>query len=122
MENDIHADLFLWVEIQNEKTFICKNFGIKKGGHIDISRANIGGFIGGFFSIFVPNNNYNKNSLKLYNFKLDQKYAFQSTLEMLEIILNMEKKHPNKFKIIRSKNDIQKFSITDNKKICCYSY
>ena len=26
----------------------------------------------------------------------------------------MEKKHPNKFKIIRSKNDIQKFSITDN--------
>ena len=33
---------------------------------------------------------------------------------MLEIILNMEK-HPNKFKIIRSKNDIQKFSITDKK-------
>ena len=117
MENDIHADLFfVGGNSKNEKTLqVCKNFGIKKGGHIDISRANIGGFIGGFFSIFVPNNNYNGNSLKLYNFKLDQKYAFQSTLEMLEIILNMEKKHPNKFKIIRSKNDIQKFSITDNK-------
>ena len=95
---------------------LYRNLGIGEKGHIDFDRAISGGLVGGLFAIFVPSHNLispenstqsTSNLVHHTNNVIDQKYAYKVTTEMLDIVTNMAKSNPLKFKIIKSKHDLK---------------
>ncbi len=117
---DGHNDLLLALWRSNDldgKDFI---FGRQKG-HIDLPRCKKGGLKGGFFAIFVPATNVapeafwerhpdlvkNKKgatekmpSNNLLNTEqISQTYAYEATIEMINIAHNIADQNPDKLEI-----------------------
>ncbi len=116
MEKDLDGKLFFnGGNSKREKTInVAKNIGIKKCGHLDLNRAKAGGFHGGFFAVFVPNQNLIDESKNTFfntnlSFKLDQKFALKTTLEMINILLTMSKSYPDIIRLIKSKKELDQY-------------
>ena len=115
MENDRNGKLFFYGgESANQNTLrMANNLKIGKLGHIDLPRAKLGGYIGGFFAVFVPDKNtYNLNEkdspfIKKPNILSKQRYALKSTIEMINIVWSMNELKPDIIKVILSKKDLE---------------
>lgn len=79
-------------------------------GHIDYPRALEGGFGGGFFAVFIPNEQPDRNrSLpngETYELPLpdplDYEYALRHTMAMSSLLLRLEAESAGKLRVVRS--------------------
>ncbi len=84
-------------------------------GHIDYPRALEGGFGGGFFAVFIPNERRDPNrsmpsgesfELPLPE-PLEYEYALRHTMAMSGLLLRMEADSAGKLRIVRSAADLE---------------
>lgn len=88
-------------------------------GHIDLPRANDGGFAGGFFAIFVPPDpvaNSSDNTLDtkreadnvdLTGAQVDLSYAQRLTGEMMTLLFNLERESNGQLKVVREVSELR---------------
>ena len=115
MEKDHDAKLFLEGGPSTVNTKMNIAMGIGNEGHIDLKRAQKGGFSGGFFAMFVPDPNMGKSGRSdgfIDSKEIDQEYALKVTTEMIEIIGKILLQSNDKVKLILNKKDINEESFT----------
>ena len=100
---DGHNDLLLrlWLEKDNNGTSFFNSSRVKDGkGHLDLKSANSGGFVGGFFAIFLPARKV------LSTDKADTNKAKVAANDMIRIAKTMAQENPSKFSIVLDHHDI----------------
>ena len=85
-------------------------------GHIDYPRAKKGGFAGGFFAVYSPNEGFNleahlKKTDEGYDFPLspprDRQPALEDVITMSSILFKTERESEGKFKVVRTINELE---------------
>ena len=115
MEEDYDAKLFLEKRPSEVYTKMNIAMGIGNEGHIDLKRAQKGGFSGGFFAMFVPDPNMGKSARSdgfIDSKAINQEYALKVTTEMIEIINKILLQSNDKVKLILNKKDINEENFT----------
>jgi membrane dipeptidase len=86
-------------------------------GHIDLPRARLGGFAGGFFAIFTPdpaqgrrmqeNLIFTENGYEVRPFPaIDPAYAQQLTISIAALLFRLERESEEQIKIVRTVDEI----------------
>lgn len=113
---DGHNDTVLHLIPQDADT--RRNFFERStAGHIDLPRAKEGGFAGGFFAMFVPNEAQSMEKLKAMAEKdinkiplppaLDLDYAQQYAFKMMRTLFDVEKQSEGQVKITRTVDELE---------------
>lgn len=85
-------------------------------GHIDFPRSLEGGFAGGFFAIYSPNDGYDmesqlRRSEDGYRFPLspprDRQDALKDTLEMAALLYRWERESAGRFRVVRTVAELE---------------
>ena len=87
-------------------------------GHIDLPRARIGGFGGGFFAIFVPSPNPSDNpeanmtvTTDGYTVRMpppvDHEYAQRVAISIMAILFRLEEESQKQVKVVRNVEELQ---------------
>lgn len=113
---DGHNDTVLHL-ISDERGKGRSFFERSEVGHIDLPRAKEGGFAGGFFAMFVPNDAQNMEKLKALAEKdpaliplppaLELDYAQQYAFKMMRKLFDVEKESEGQVKITRTVDEIE---------------
>lgn len=107
---DGHNDTLLSLS-EDERSFFIES----EQGHIDFPRAKRGGFGGGFFAMFTPNEGYEinpENHLTMNGYdmplppKINQKDALQHTNALAAKLFQLEMKSDGKLKVVRSADEL----------------
>ena len=108
---DGHNDTLLRLHQDSKRQFFKRN----KNGHIDMPRAQEGGFAGGFFAIFVPNKPKKSDKKKRKKGKLPNKlpkpvklnYAQQTVMAMISELYALEAEPEGGLKVIKNIKDLR---------------
>ena len=120
---DGHNDVLLKFYFEKNKDSAKEFFNGNDFCHIDFPKILKSNFCGGFFAIFVPNEEPDDDFFKrmineTYDFplpnKIDQTYAKNATNEMISILNNIILQSNNKIKLCTSGKEINE-CILDNK-------
>ena len=120
---DGHNDVLLKLFYSKNKIKINDFIEGNENYHIDIPKINKANFIGGFFAIFSPNEKpteefFSRMKADTYNFKLPEpllySHALSTTISMISILNDIQKKLINKILICKNSKDI-KDSINNNR-------
>ena len=113
---DGHNDTVLHL-FERDKTEGRNFFKRSETGHIDLPRAKEGGFAGGFFAMFVPNESQSMEKLKAMAEKdinkiplppaLELGYAQQYAFKMMRTLFDVEKQSEGQVKITRTVDEIE---------------
>lgn len=87
-------------------------------GHIDLPRAKIGGFAGGFFAVFIPTpasglpadaseKEMVSQFLDAPPLTVDPSYALEKTLGMARLMFDLERAAPDEVKVVRSVDELE---------------
>ncbi len=92
---DGHNDTILRIW-QNDRSFFARN----SEGHLDLPRAQDGGFAGGFFAVYIPNPEGMPGSLEL-------EYAQNLALTLLGKLYRLVEESDGKMRIVRTAAEIE---------------
>lgn len=104
--NDTLLDLYKPTDGKKRSFFEAAEFG-----HLDLPRARKGGFGGGFFAIFVPQEKKTKPSSKGKAARyvpqpVDSGYAQEFTRGMIELLLQLEDESEGELKVVRDSREL----------------
>ena len=107
---DGHNDTLLRL-YQNEELSYADFLTEMAEGHIDLPRAKKGGFVGGFFAIFVPNQQTPPKSGSTSDGQLpaplELGYAQQTAMAMASSLFKLEAESNGQAKVVRTTDELQ---------------
>lgn len=117
---DGHNDVLFSLLMDNNKNPVNAFIKGRKNGHIDLPRLKEANFAGGFFAIYVSSKEdksfrYEKMQNAEYHLplpkKINQKFALQTVLKTMSLLLKLEEKSKGAIKICLGSNDIKSCAI-----------
>tara|TARA_B100000902_G_scaffold178818_1_gene172056 strand:+ start:15 stop:1067 length:1053 start_codon:yes stop_codon:yes gene_type:complete len=120
---DGHNDTLLKLFLKKNRNIVNDFYEGNDFCHIDFPKMLKSNFCGGFFAIFTPNQEADDDLLKemikhKYDFplpnKINQSYALETTVSMIQILREITASSSNKIKICTSGKDIKECERNNN--------